>query len=100
MTITGTVVNGAVVPDGGAKLSEGARMVMAPADEVDLEQWPDLADETFPPDHPMAPYNREAEIAILKESIESVRNGEVCVPLRQAFEELSQKHGLGPLPRE
>src|SRR5947208_53736 len=46
MTITGTVVNGAVVPDGGAKLPEGARMVMALADEVDPDECPDVPDET------------------------------------------------------
>jgi hypothetical protein len=73
MTITGTVVNGTVVPDGGVNLPEGARMVMALADEV--ENWPDLQDDTLPPDHPMAPYNREVEIAILKESIAETQAG-------------------------
>lgn len=99
MTITGTVVNGAVVPDAGTDLPEGARMLMTLVEECE-EDWPDFTDETFPPDHPMAPYNREVEIAILRESLESVQNGEVCIPLRQAFEELSKKHGLGPMPPE
>ena len=85
--MTGTVIDGAVIPDAGTHLPEGAR--------VNLEIVQEL-----PADHPMAPYNRELEIAILKESIESVKNGEACIPLRQAFEELSKKHGLGPMPPE
>ena len=99
MTITGTVVNGAVIPDAGTQFPEGARVHMALVDECE-EEWPDFTDETFPPDHPMAPFNRELEIAILKESLESVKNGEVCIPLRQAFEEISKKHGLGPMLSE
>jgi len=82
--ITGTVVNGAVVLDAGTRLPEGAR--------VNLELI-----EEFPPDHPMAPYDRQTELAILRESIESVKSGEVCIPLREGFETLSRKHGLGPL---
>lgn len=87
-----------MVPDGGAKLLEGTRMVMVPADEVDFEDWPEFADENFPPDHPMAPYNREVEIAILRESIAEVEAGYPGRPVREVFEELSKKHGLGPLP--
>ena len=87
MTMTGTVIDGAVIPDVGTHLPEGAR--------VNLEIVYEL-----PADHPMAPYNRAVEMAILKESLESVKNGEVCIPLRQAFEELSKKHGLGPMPPE
>jgi len=85
--ITGTVVNGAVIPDAGTQLPEGAR--------VYLEVLEDL-----PPDHPMAPYDRETEVAIVLESIAAVEQGEPTIPLRQAFEELSRKHGLGPLPPE
>jgi hypothetical protein len=96
--ITGTVVDGAVVPDAGVKLPEGARMVMALADEAD--DW-DLSSEeleSLPPDHPMAPYNREVEIAILKQSIAETQAGDPGRPLREVFEELSRKHGLGPMP--
>ncbi|HEY3789983.1 MAG TPA: hypothetical protein VGL71_14080 [Urbifossiella sp.] len=100
MTIIGAVGNGAVIPDAGTHLPEGARMNLTFANEDELDDRPNLTGETFPSDHPMTPYNREVEIAILKESIESVRNGEICIPFRQAFEELSQKYGLGPLPPE
>ena len=97
MTITGTVVNGAVVPDGGAKLLEGARMVMAPADEVDFEDWPEFADESFPPDHPMAPYNREVEIAILRESIAEVEAGYPGRPFEEVMAEIAAKYNLPPV---
>lgn len=98
MTITGTVTNGTVVPDAGVRLPEGARVVMALVTDAGIDDRPDLAGEALPPDHPMAPYDRETELAILRESIESVKNGEVGIPLRRAFEDLSRKHGLGPLP--
>ena len=54
----------------------------------------------LPPDHPMAPYNREVEVAIIMESVRSVENGEVCIPFREAMAKLSAKYGLGPLPSE
>lgn len=86
--ITGTVVNGAVIPDAGMHLPEGSRVFL------------ELIDDTLPADHPMAPYDREAEVAIVLESIESVKQGEVGIPIREAFERLSREHGLGPMPRE
>jgi len=85
--ITGTVVNGAVILDTGTRLPEGAR--------VNLELI-----EELPADHPMAPYDRETELAILRESLESVESGEVGFPLREAFEILSRKHDLNPLSPE
>ena len=104
MTISGTVVNGAVVPDAGTHLPEGARIQMTFVDteqiELEMDGWSNPVDSTLPLSHPMAPYNREVEIAIVRESIESVKHGEVGTPLRRAFEELSRKHGLGPLPQE
>ena len=99
MTITGTVRNGAVVPDAGQQLPEGARVEMRLVDEDDFE-LSEAEAASLPPDHPMAPYNREVELAILRESIEAVQKGEEGIPLRQAFEELSRKHGLGPMPPE
>jgi len=85
--ITGTVVNGAVVPDAGLHLPEGSR--------IRLEVVEDL-----PPDHPMAPYDRDIEVALVLEAIAGLERGEPTIPLRRAFEELSRKHGLGPLPAE
>jgi hypothetical protein len=84
MTQTGIVVNGAIVPDGSTPLREGARCLFKLVDE-------------FPPNHPMAPYDRDNEVAIIRASIADPEPG---IPLRQAFEELSRKHGLEPLPPE
>ena len=85
MTITGTVVNGAIVPDGGTSLREGAKYYLDPIEE------------NLPPDHPMAPFDPELELALIRESIDS---GERGTPYRQVFEELYRKHDFGPLPPE
>jgi len=84
MTITGTVVNGAIVPDSGASLPEGAKYYLDPVEDL-------------PPDHPRAPFDPVLELAMIRQSID---DGDRGIPYRQAFEELSRKHGLGPLPPE
>ena len=89
MTIKGTVVNGAIVPDNGCELREGERYYLEPVDDFDPT--------TLPKDHPMAPFDPAYELAILRDSID---DGDPGIPYRQAFEELSRKHGLGPLPPE
>ena len=96
MTITGTVVNGAVIPDAGTQFPEGARVHMALVDECE-EEWPEFADETFPPDHPMAPYNREVEIAILRESIAEVEAGYPGRPFEEVMAEIAAKYNLPPV---
>lgn len=103
----GRVVNGVVVLEDGSHLPEGARVrlkvVAQPADldgddpELDTLILPD---PSLPPGHPLAPYDRETELAILRESIEKMKAGEAGIPLRQAMEELSRKHNLPPLPPE
>jgi hypothetical protein len=107
MVAEGRVINGVVVPDVGSRLPEGARVrleVVAQPAEVD-EDDPELdellvPDPSMPPDHPMAPYDRETELAILRASIEEVKAGVAGIPFRQAMEELSRKHNLPPLPPE
>jgi hypothetical protein len=101
MTITGTVRNGAIVPDVATTWPEGSRVVLALADEADLDAWPDDFDtSSLPPDHPMAPYDREVEIAILRESIAEADDGYPGRPIEDVMAELSAKHGLSPLKRE
>jgi hypothetical protein len=87
MILSGTVVNGAVIPDPGTTLPEGAR--------VQLEIVEDL-----PPEHPMAPYNPDVELALIRKSVLAHANGEPGIPLRQAFEDLTRKHGLRPMDAE
>lgn len=83
MTITGTVVNGLIVPDKGMRLPEGTRCNI------------ETVDEHLPADHPMAPFDVEHEVALIRKSIES---GDRGVPHRQVFEEIYRENGLGPLP--
>ena len=97
MTITGTVVKGAVIPDAGTQFPEGARVHMALATDDEFDDWPNLPDETFPPDHPMAPFNREVEIAILRESIAEVEAGYPGRPFEEVMAEIAAKYNLPPV---
>jgi len=86
MTLVGTVVNGVVVLDGGAKLPEGARVQVELADP----------DELAPPPEP---YDREKELAILRESLEDVRAGRV-MPFEEFMANLAAEYKLPPVPPE
>lgn len=101
MAIEGTVVNGAVVLDNGTQLPEGARVRLEVIDDTSfMDDWPDMTDPSLPADHPCAPYDRETELAILRQSIEAMKAGEVGIPLDEAMEQLSREHNLPPLPSE
>lgn len=97
MELKGVVSNGVVVPDDAAALPEGARVRMELIDEDDELGRLVLPDPSLPADHPHAPYDRETELAILRESIAEMKAGGGR-PWREVMDELSQKHGLGPLP--
>ena len=99
MPIIGTVVNGAVLPDGEMHLPEGAKVRMELIAELDEENWPDFTDPNLPEDHPHAPYNREVELRLLRESIAEMNAGGGR-PWREVMQELSLKHGLEPLQPE
>ena len=88
MTLEGTVVNGVVVLDVGTQLPEGARVRVELAAEED--------DGLFTPPEP---YDREKELAILRESLEDVKAGRT-VPARQALADLARKYGLPLDPGE
>jgi hypothetical protein len=104
MVIEGRVVNGVVVLDEGMRLPEGARVRLnLIAEEDDIDEELDklvLPDPSLPPGHPLAAYDRETELAILRERIKAMKAGEVGIPFRHAMEELSRKHNLPPLPPE
>jgi hypothetical protein len=75
MTLEGTIVNGVVILDGDTKVPEGARV------RVDF-----AADaETFEYPHPLAPYDREKEVALLRERIANREAGGPGIPLREAM---------------
>jgi hypothetical protein len=85
MALEGTVVNGTIVLDGGVKLPEGARVQV------------ELADADCTP--PTEPYEREKELAILREALDDVRAGR-GVPFEQFMTELAAEHKLPPVPPE
>jgi hypothetical protein len=86
MTLEGTVVNGLIVLDAGTQLPEGVRVRVELAEEEDL----------FPPPEP---YDREKELAILRESLEDVKAGRTT-PARQALVDLARKYKLPLEPGE
>jgi hypothetical protein len=86
MTLEGTVVNGLIVLDAGTQLPEGVRVRVELAEEEDL----------FPPPEP---YDREKELAILRESLEDVKAGRTT-PARQALADLARKYKLPLEPGE
>jgi len=86
MTLEGIVVNGVIVLDGGAQLSEGVRVRIEVADADDLASPPE-------------PYDRAKELAILRESLEDVRAGR-GTPAREFLKELAAKHSLPLEPGE
>jgi hypothetical protein len=97
MTLEGTVKNGALVPDSGLRLPEGTRLryeiIEDPEDFDELDRMP-CPDASLPDDHPHAPYNREKELAILRESIASMNAGEVGLPLDEAMAMIAKELNL------
>jgi hypothetical protein len=85
MTLAGTVVNGVIVVDGGAQLPEGVRV------RIEMED-----DDIGPPPEP---YDREKELAILREALEDVRAGR-GTPAREFLKRLAQEHNLPLAPGE
>jgi hypothetical protein len=86
MAFSGTVVNGVIVLEGGVRLPEGVQV------QVELDDLDDLAP-------PLEPYDRETELAILRESLEDVKAGRT-VPARQALVEIAREFGLPLEPGE
>ena len=75
MAITGTVLNGRVEFDEPVAWPDGTRVTLE-LDEVEVFEYP----------HPMAPYDREKEMELLKQSVEDMKAGRV----RNAFEVLEE----------
>jgi hypothetical protein len=86
MALEGAVVNGVIVPDAKTQLPEGARVWFELADDDDL----------FPPPEP---YDREKELAILRESIEDMKAGRTR-PFEEVMAEIAARHNLPPLMPE
>lgn len=86
MTLEGTVVNGTIVLDGGARLPEGERVRVEVLDDDDLAPPPE-------------PYDREKELAILRESLADMKAGRTT-DARQALADIARKYGLPLEPGE
>jgi hypothetical protein len=86
MAFSGTVVNGVIVLEGGMRLPEGVQVQVELDDPDDLEP-------------PLEPYDRETELAILRESLEDVKAGRT-VPFEEFMAQLAKEFNLPSLPPE
>ena len=87
MSLLGTVVNGVIVPDKGVALSEGTRVRIEP-------------EEVFEYPHPLAPYDREKELALLRDSIAEMKAGVPGIPLKEAMAQIRAELNLPPADPE
>ena len=87
MSMLGTVVNGVIVPDGGDNLLEGARVRI---ETEDVFEYP----------HPLAPYDREKELALLRERIAETKAGLRGIPLAEAMDQIRAELNLPPADPE
>ena len=88
MALEGTVVNGRVELDDRTNLPDGTRVSIEPI-------------ATFEYPHPMASYDREKEIALLRESIEDAKAGRgESVEARAFLKQLAIERGLPLEPGE
>ena len=90
MKLSGTIVNGQVHLDAPTELPDGTRVALWP--QADFE-----VDFDYP--HPMAPYDREKEAALLRESIADMQAGR-GTEARDFLEQLARERGLSLEPRE
>jgi hypothetical protein len=104
MSLEATVRNGKIIPDSDIRLEEGTRLRLEVIDDYDdldelLDKLPEIDRSSLPDDHPDAPYNREKELAILRESIAEMKAGG-GVPFEQFMAKLRADLDLPELPRE
>ena len=86
MTLEGIVVNGLIVVQGGTQLPEGTRVRIEVAE----------ADDIGPP---LEPYNREKEVALLRQALEDVRAGR-GMAFEEFMSQLAADCNLPPVPPE
>ena len=84
MTLPGTVVNGVIVLEGNAKLPEGARVW------VELEEDDDIGP-------PPEPYDREKELAAIREGLEDVKAGRT-MPFEEFMAKMAKDFNLPSVP--
>ena len=84
MTLEGTVINGAIVLDAGAKLPEGTRVQVEVSGEEDVGPPPE-------------PYDRDKELAILREALAEAKAGQ-GMPFEEFMANLAAETNLPPIP--
>jgi len=75
MTLEGTVVNGKIVLDGPQSFPEGTRVRVEAASPDEVFEYP----------HPLAPYDREKELGLLRDRVAAFRQCSRGVPADEAF---------------
>lgn len=98
MVLEGRVMNGVVVLDNGSQLPEGTRVLLQVIED-EADEAMILPDPSLPPDHPLAPYNREVVIDLLRQSIEEMKAGGGR-PFEEVMAEIAAKHKFPPLQPE
>ena len=87
MTLSGTIVDGQVRLDRPADLPDGTRVTLLPPEEA------------FEYPHPMAPYDRDKELALLRESIAQMDAGGVGRSADEVFDEIERELERAPAGR-
>ena len=90
MTLEGTIVNGVVVLEAGARVPEGTRVHVDIAFDCEQFEYP----------HPMAPYDREKEIALLQASHDEMKAGARGQTLAEFHAEMRRDYHLPSMPTE
>ena len=78
MAIAGTIQNGQVQLDQPADMPDGTRVTL-------------LREEVYEYPHPYAPYDREKEIALIRESIAMMEAGERGRDFEEVFDEIEKE---------
>ena len=86
MTLTGTMVNGVIVLEAGARMPEGTKVHVDIAEDFEQFEYP----------HPMAPYDREMEIALLQKSHDEMKAGDRGQTLAEFDAEFRRDFNLPP----
>jgi hypothetical protein len=86
MKFEGTISNGQIVVSAPLPLPEGTKVSIAVADDADELESDEIDPTQFEYPHPLAKYDREKEIALLRERCAPLKEGEGI----DAFEFLKQ----------
>ena len=78
MKLIGTIINGQVQLDAPAELPDGTRVSLSPQEDFN-----------YP--HPMAPYDRDKEVALLRQSLAAMDAGQQGRSVDDVFDEIERE---------